>query len=97
MLVIVVYDIDMNSGKDDQKRLRKVAKLCERYGTRVQNSVFEMILDNRQFCEFKSMILNAIDCARDSVKYYLLGNAWKQSVESAGVGSSCNAGEILIV
>ncbi len=47
MMLVVAYDVDTtNIGGD--KRLRKVAKLIERYGSRVQNSVFEVILDPAQ-------------------------------------------------
>jgi len=97
MLVLVVYDIDMNKGKDDQRRLRKVAKMCERYGTRVQNSVFEMIFANREYTEFKEKMLSVIDSARDSVKYYLLGNSWENHVESAGVHGNDNSGMVLVI
>lgn len=97
MLVVVVYDIDMNTGKDDQRRLRKIAKLCEQYGTRVQNSVFEMIFENRQFIDFKAKIMSIIDTARDSVKYYLLGNSWESHTEYAGKQCRENADSVLIM
>lgn len=41
MMLVVTYDVD-TSDTAGQKRLRKVAKICERYGMRVQNSVFEV-------------------------------------------------------
>ena len=51
MLVLITYDVntETNAGKT---RLRKVAKKCTNYGRRVQNSVFECIVDNAQCAEF---------------------------------------------
>ena len=42
MLLVVTYDVD-TTNKEGEHRLRKVAQLCERYGMRVQNSVFEVL------------------------------------------------------
>lgn len=53
MLVLVTYDVNTSSAAG-QKRLRKVAKLCERYGLRVQNSVFEVLVDAAQLAVLKS-------------------------------------------
>ena len=47
MMVIISYDVDFTETQG-AKRLRKVAKICERYGVRVQNSVFETIVDSVQ-------------------------------------------------
>ena len=47
MMLVVTYDVDTTNASG-QKRLRKVAKICERYGMRVQNSVFEVLLDAAQ-------------------------------------------------
>ena len=54
MLVLVTYDVNTSSAAG-QKRLRKVAKLCERYGLRVQNSVFEVLVDAAQLAVLKSV------------------------------------------
>ena len=61
-----------------QKRLRKVSKICENYGIRVQNSVFECVVDNLQFEMLKSDIDKVIDKERDSVRYYNLGNSGRK-------------------
>ncbi len=96
MLVLVVYDIEMKTDSD-KSRLRKIAKLCERFGTRVQNSVFEMILDNRQYIDFKNTIQITIDIDKDSVRFYLLGNSWKQNVDVIGKKNPENADSVLIM
>lgn len=60
MLVLVTYDVNTEdaSGKT---RLRKVAKQCVNYGQRVQNSVFECILDPAQCKMLKAILLEIID------------------------------------
>ena len=55
MLVLVTYDVNTETPAG-KSRLRKVAKECVNYGTRVQNSVFECVLDNAQFLLLKSKL-----------------------------------------
>ena len=73
MLVLITYDVNTEtvSGK---KRLRKVAKQCENYGRRVQNSVFECILDQAQSVVLKQSLIDIIDENVDSLRFYYLGN-----------------------
>lgn len=70
------------SGK---KRLRKVAKQCENYGRRVQNSVFECILDQAQSVVLKQSLIDIIDENVDSLRFYYLGNKYQTKVEHVGV------------
>ena len=49
---MITYDVSV-SDKAGRTRLRKVAKTCQNYGQRVQNSVFECIVDNMQLTELK--------------------------------------------
>ena len=60
MLVLVTYDVNTETPAG-KSRLRKVAKECVNYGTRVQNSVFECVLDNAQFLLLKSKLCSMID------------------------------------
>jgi len=84
MLVLITYDVntETDSGK---RRLRKVAKQCVNYGTRVQNSVFECILDNAQCLQLKAVLSDMIDEKVDSIRFYYLGNNHKTKVEHIGV------------
>ena len=66
MLVLVTYDVNTSSAAG-QKRLRKVAKLCERYGLRVQNSVFEGELLESQAMKLKAELDRYIREEKDSV------------------------------
>ena len=74
MMLVVTYDVDTTNASG-QKRLRKVAKICERYGMRVQNSVFEVLLDAAQLVVLKHELEKIIDTEQDSVRFYRLGNS----------------------
>ena len=84
MLVLITYDVntETDAGK---KRLRKVAKQCTNYGRRVQNSVFECILDNAQCLTLKSILMDIIDENVDSLRFYYLGNKYQTKVEHMGI------------
>ena len=84
MLLVVTYDVD-TTNKEGEHRLRKVAQLCERYGMRVQNSVFECIMDQSQSIMLKSILTDIIDESVDSLRFYYLGNNYKTKVEHIGV------------
>jgi CRISPR-associated protein Cas2 len=87
LLVLITYDVSTVSGVG-QKRLRKVSKICQNYGQRVQNSVFECIVDATQFAALKIELANIIDQDQDSLRFYQLGNNYKTKVEHIGVKES---------
>ena len=87
MLVLITYDV-RTSSEGGQKRLRKVAKVCQNYGQRVQNSVFECIVDATQFTTLKFELCEIIDEQEDSLRFYLLGNLHKTKVEHIGTKES---------
>lgn len=83
MYVLVTYDVETASPQGTC-RLRRVAKICVKYGQRVQNSVFECSLDPAQFETMKSELMKAADLTRDSLQFYNLGKNWKRKVEHVG-------------
>ena len=83
MLVLITYDVNTEDA-DGKKRLRKVAKQCVNYGQRVQNSVFECILDHAQCKLLKARLLEIINTEKDSVRFYYLGNQYKNKIEHFG-------------
>lgn len=83
MLVLVTYDV-MTSSAGGVKRLRKVAKICQNYGQRVQNSVFECVVDATQFTSLKIELQRVIDEELDSLRFYRLGNNYKTKIEHVG-------------
>lgn len=84
MLVLITYDVNTETSAG-KTRLRKVAKQCVNYGRRVQNSVFECILDNSQCILLKSILSEIIDEKKDSLRFYYLGNNYKTKVEHFGI------------
>ncbi len=83
MMVLVTYDVNTES-EGGKRRLRRVARVCTNYGQRVQNSVFECLVDPAQFAELRHHILEVMDPDRDSVRFYFLGKEWRRRVEHAG-------------
>ena len=83
MLVLVCYDVNTTT-KEGRRRLRRVAKKCEDYGQRVQNSVFECLVDPGQWEQLRGCLLDEFDPKQDSLRFYFLGKNWKRRVEHAG-------------
>lgn len=83
MLVLVTYDVNTETAAG-QKRLRKVAKACQNYGQRVQNSVFECLVDAAQLRQLQAELETLIDKDKDSLRYYRLGDEWRSRVEHVG-------------
>ena len=83
MLVIITYDVNTENEKG-RKRLRNVAKYCVAHGQRVQNSVFECILDASQYIKVKYDLVNLIKFEVDSIRFYCLGNNYVGKVEHFG-------------
>lgn len=96
MLVLITYDVNTETAAG-KARLRKVAKQCVNYGRRVQNSVFECVLDNAQCLLLKSTLSEIIDQETDSLRFYYLGNNYKTKVESIGIERGIAAEDVLIL
>lgn len=95
MLVLITYDVNTETiaGK---KRLRRVAKQCVNYGQRVQNSVFECVMDAAKCRQVKALLENIIDKEKDSLRFYYLGNNYKTKVEHIGAKETYDVEEPLI-
>ena len=83
MLVLITYDVNTTTSAG-RRRLRMVAKKCVAHGTRVQNSVFECVLDNSQFKLLKYELEQLIDTNSDSLRFYTLGNNYQSKVSHIG-------------
>lgn len=95
MLILVTYDVQTltDGGK---KRLRKVAKKCEEYGVRVQNSVFECIVNSTQLKQLEIALEEIIDPAVDSLRYYRLGKNYETKVRHVGAKTALKVEDPLI-
>jgi CRISPR-associated protein Cas2 len=96
MLVVVAYDVSTES-EEGRKRLRRVARVCENRGQRVQNSVFECLVDAAQWVELRAELIREIRPAEDSLRFYFLGDKWKGRVEHVGAKASYDPQGALIV
>lgn len=96
MLVLITYDVNTETAAG-RTRLRKVAKQCENYGRRVQNSVFECIVDQAQCVMLKSILSDLIDEDVDSLRFYYLGNKYQTKVEHMGADRGIAVDQTLIL
>lgn len=86
-MVLITYDVETGS-IDGARRLRKIAKKCVNSGQRVQNSVFECLLEPDKFVFLKNELENIMDKKKDSIRYYFLGSNWKKRIEHVGAKKS---------
>ncbi len=95
-MVLITYDVETSS-TNGARRLRRVAKACEDYGIRVQNSVFECLLDPSQFSMLKHKLSQIIDKESDSIRFYFMGNSWDRHIERMGKAEQLNQDSCLIL
>ena len=96
MFVLVTYDVNTETA-EGRRRLRIVAKICKDYGTRVQNSVFECVVDSVQLMEMKAKIRQSINVETDSIRYYNLGKQGRDHVEHVGAKPAMNVEDVVIL
>lgn len=95
MLVLITYDVNTETAAG-KSRLRKVAKQCVNYGQRVQNSVCECNLDAAKCRQVKAILSNLIDKDKDSLRFYYLGDRYKNKIEHIGAKSGFDVTEPLL-
>jgi len=83
MLVLVSYDVSTTT-PEGRRRLRRVAKTCLDWGQRVQNSVFECLVDQAQWTQLRARLVQEFNPDEDSLRFYFLGNNWRGRVEHLG-------------
>ena len=96
MLVLITYDV-ATTDKGGPKRLRRVAKVCQNFGQRVQNSVFECSVDPAQLVRLRSQLCDEIDPSKDSLRFYHLGSNWQHRVEHVGAKPSYDPDGLMII
>ena len=95
MLILITYDVNTETSAG-RSRLRKVAKQCVNYVQRVQNSVFECQVDAVKYREIKAVLEKIVDKDTDSLRFYNLGDKYKNKVEHIGAKPSVDVTEPLI-
>ena len=96
LLVLITYDVNTETN-DGKKRLRKIAKQCMNYGQRVQNSVFECNMDAAKCREVKEILAGIINKQTDSLRFYYLGDKYKNKVEHIGAKPGFDVTDPLIL
>lgn len=96
MLILVSYDVATVTA-DGPRRLRRVARICQNHGQRVQNSVFECVLQNDQWVKLRAELLHIADLEHDSLRFYFLGNEWQHRVEHHGAKPTIDPNAPLVV
>lgn len=81
--IVVTYDVNTEDA-GGRRRLRKVAKICEAYGQRVQKSVFECSVTAPQLERLRLRLTKVIDKGADSLRIYRLIGGREGCVETYG-------------
>ncbi len=84
MMVVVSYDVSTKSAAG-KRRLRRVARACLDFGQRVQNSVFECVVDADQWKRLKLRLLDEVNLDEDSLRFYFLGQRYRPKIEHCGI------------
>lgn len=90
MFLIVAYDVSTVDERAGARRLRRVAKACTSFGIRVQKSVFEMQLGQKEWVELRARLLKEIDPTQDSLRVYFIDQSSKDRIEHYGVTRPVN-------
>jgi CRISPR-associated protein Cas2 len=90
MFLLITYDVGMTDERAGARRLRRVAKACTSYGVRVQKSVFEMQLGQKEWVELKARLLAEIDREHDSLRVYFIDQSGKDKIEHYGTQMPVN-------
>lgn len=96
MLVLISYDVNTTT-PEGRKRLRQIAKCCQDFGQRVQNSVFECLVDPAQWTVIRARLVGTMDSETDSLRFYFLGRNWRRRVEHVGAKPSIDPEGPLVV
>lgn len=95
-LVVVCYDVSTETGAG-RRRLRRVADVCEDFGIRVQNSVFECLVDAEQMVRLRALLLKEFEEEEDSLRFYFLGKQWKRRKEHYGAKRTVDVEDPLVI
>lgn len=96
MLVVITYDVNTEDAAG-RRRLRQISKQCVNYGQRVQNSVFECLLDAAECRRLQAKLCSIMDAEKDSLRFYYLGNRYDTKIEHFGVKEAYDPGGVLLV
>ena len=96
MMVVIAHDVNTEDAAG-RRRLRMIAKQCVNYGQRVQNSVFECVLDAGQLRSLQAKLCGIMDKEKDSLRFYYLGERYRSKIEHFGVNQGYEAEGLLTI
>ncbi len=96
MLMLISYDVS-TVDNDGKRRLRRIAKACQNWGIRVQNSVFECNVDPAQWIQLKAQLEQIFKPKTDSLRYYNLGNRYSTRIEHVGAKPTIDVEQPLVI
>ncbi|AEG94588.1 CRISPR-associated endonuclease Cas2 [Ramlibacter tataouinensis] len=96
MMVLVSYDV-RTLDQAGARRLRRIAKVCQDFGQRVQLSVFEIEIDSAKWVAVQNELCSLIDPATDSLRFYYLGKNWQHKIEHVGAKPALDLNAPLIL
>lgn len=96
MLVLITYDVNTQDATG-RRRLRQIAKQCVNHGQRVQNSVFECLLDAAQCRMLQAKLLAIMDKESDSLRFYYLGKNYQTKIEHFGTKEGYDPAGVLML
>ena len=94
--MLISYDVS-TVDNDGKKRLRRIAKACQNWGIRVQNSVFECNVDAAQWVLLKAELEAIFNPKTDSLRYYNLGNHYVAKIEHVGAKPTLDVEQPLLL
>lgn len=95
-MIVITYDVN-TMDTEGRRRLRRVSKVCVNYGQRVQNSVFECVVNTAQYLLIKQSLLGIIDKAKDSLRIYQIGNHYQDRIEHFGIKTTYDPDDVLLL
>lgn len=92
--MLITYDVNTQDA-EGRRRLNKIAKLCVKHGQRVQNSVFECLLENYDYKLLQNELIKIADLEKDSLRFYNLGAKYSTKIEHFGAKSTYDPQDVM--
>lgn len=96
MFVLVTYDVSTTT-PEGRRRLRRVAQVCQNFGQRVQYSVFECSVGERELTRLRHDLLEEMNPGEDSIRFYYLGEDPSRRVEHYGQRPTIDFDDALVL
>lgn len=96
MYYVIAYDVCTET-KEGRRRLRQVAQTCKNFGLRVQHSVFECQLNDKQFYRLKTALLDIVENKEDSLRFYRIREPYEENIEHHGIGEVPDPDDQMII